>query len=161
MNIHLVSGTHSFTSTPLSHVAIRLPHTPWSSKYGRKSPSATSPSHHPHPKPSQVPEKARNVGAARFNPGIIFKKRKREKHHPSSSARRLLIYGFSLFICLSLPPLCAYTSSRGAYLRLEAPVILPTTSKKNSQPQKNLTLKAEKSQHTWMSVILAAESAGE
>lgn len=68
------------------------------------------------PKTSRVPEKARNVGAARLNPGIIFKKRKREKHHPSSSACRLLIYGFSLFICLSLPPMCAYTNGGGAYL---------------------------------------------
>lgn len=51
-----------------------------------KSRSATSPFYHPQPKTSRVPEKARNVGAARFNPGIIFKKRKREKRHPPSSA---------------------------------------------------------------------------
>lgn len=41
-------------------------------------------------------------------------------------------------------------------------MILPTTSKKNSQPQeKKKHKKAEKSQNTWMSVILALESAGE
>lgn len=91
------------------------------------------------PKTSRVPEKARNVGAARLNPGIIFKKRKREKHHPSSSACRLLIYGFSLFICLSLPPMCAYTNGGGAYL-----VVRGTCDPADHEQEK------EKSQHRRM-----------